>query len=161
METKASSLLRHRQVPVIAIATGLALAAMGWGSGLIGASRSEEAPPADARMEPAQRSEDRLAAAAPPPPSAVEDCNRYAADAERDAKRVVGDAVVGGAIGAAVGAASGAIADGDDGAGKGAGIGALIGATAGTLHGLSQENSRSEAARAAYSECMANRGYAG
>jgi hypothetical protein len=89
----------------------------------------------------------------------VEDCNRYAAGAQRDTARIVRDGAVGGAVGAGVGAAGGAIADGGNGAGKGAGIGALVGATVGALRGLSAENQRSEAARAAYSECLARRGY--
>jgi hypothetical protein len=89
----------------------------------------------------------------------VEDCNRYAAAAQRDTGRIVRDGVVGGAVGAGVGAAGGAIADGGDGAGKGAGIGAVLGATVGALRGLSAENQKSEAARSAYADCMARRGY--
>ena len=93
------------------------------------------------------------------PAAAVEQCNQFAAQAERDATRVLRDGVLGGAVGAGVGAAGGAIADGGDGAGKGAGIGALVGATAGTLYGLNQENRKSEQAMAAYRDCMARRGY--
>jgi hypothetical protein len=91
--------------------------------------------------------------------TAIEDCNRHAAGVARDTGRIVKDGVVGGAIGAGVGAAGGAIVDGDDGIGKGAGLGALLGATAGTLHGLNEENRKSEQARAAYAACMARNGY--
>lgn len=66
----------------------------------------------------------------------VEDCNRYAAATERDTGR-----------------------DGPIGAGVGAGIGALVGATIGALRGLSEENSKTETARAAYADCLARRGY--
>jgi hypothetical protein len=91
--------------------------------------------------------------------AAIADCNRFAAQTARDTGKIVKHGVVGGAIGAGVGAAGGAIVDGDDGIGKGAGLGALLGATAGTLHGLSEENRRSEQARAAYADCMARNGY--
>jgi len=94
-----------------------------------------------------------------PPPALIEDCNRYAAATSRDGGRILRDGVIGGALGAGVGAAGGAIADGGDGAGKGAGIGALLGAAAGTLHGMSEENRKTEAARNAYRDCMARRGY--
>jgi hypothetical protein len=97
--------------------------------------------------------------AAAPPSSAVEDCNRHAAEARRDAGEIAKDGLVGGAIGAGVGAAGGAIAKGGEGAGKGAGIGALVGAVGGTLYGLNEENRRSEAAATAYRECMDRRGY--
>ena len=89
----------------------------------------------------------------------VEDCNRYAANAQRDTGRIVRDGAIGGAVGAGVGAAGGAIADGGNGAGKGAGIGALVGATVGALRGLSEENQKSETARQAYADCLARRGY--
>jgi hypothetical protein len=89
----------------------------------------------------------------------VEDCNRYAADTQRDTGRIVRDGAVGGAVGAGVGAAGGAIAKGGEGAGKGAGIGALLGATVGALRGLSEENRKTETARAAYADCLARRGY--
>src|SRR5262249_58555313 len=52
----------------------------------------------------------------------IEDCNRYAAAAQRDNGRIVRDGAIGGAVGAGVGAAGGAIAKGGEGAGKGAGI---------------------------------------
>ncbi len=74
----------------------------------------------------------------------VEDCNQYAAAAKRDTGGIVRD---------------GAIAKGGEGAGKSAGIGAVLGATIGALRGLSEENQKSEAARAAYSNCLARRGY--
>jgi hypothetical protein len=89
----------------------------------------------------------------------VEDCNQYAAQAQRDTLRIVRDGAIGGAIGAGVGAAGGAIAKGGEGAGKGAGIGALLGVTIGALRGLSEENQKSEAALAAYNDCLARRGY--
>ena len=93
------------------------------------------------------------------PKAVVEDCNQYATQARRDTGRIVRAGVVGGALGAGVGAAGGAIADGGSGAGKGAGIGAIAGAAAGTLYGLNDENRKSEAARTAYQQCMARRGY--
>ena len=69
----------------------------------------------------------------------VEDCNRYAAATERDAGRIVRDGPIG--------------------AGVGAGIGAFVGATIGALRGLSEENGKTETARAAYADCLARRGY--
>jgi hypothetical protein len=160
MQTGTQELRGRRQIAIVAIATGLALAAVGWASGLIGPSRSHEG----AFDQPAEFESSAPAApdsAAAPSAAAVESCNRYAADAERDAKRVIGDAVVGGAVGAGLGAAGGAIAGGDKAPGKGAGIGALVGVTTGTLYGLNEENQRSAAARAAYAECMTRAGYSG
>ena len=89
----------------------------------------------------------------------IEDCNAYAAQARRDTGRIVKDGVVGGAVGAGVGAAGGAVVDRHHSVGRGAGIGALVGAAVGTLHGLNEENRKSEQARAAYAECMARNGY--
>jgi hypothetical protein len=97
--------------------------------------------------------------AAAPAPAVIEDCNRYAEQAKRDTGRIVKNGVVGGAVGAGAGAAGGAIADGGKGAGKGAGIGAIVGGAIGTLYGLNEENKKSEAARAAYGDCLARRGY--
>jgi len=97
--------------------------------------------------------------ASAPPASIVEDCNRYAAAADRNEMEIAKDGLLGGAIGAGIGAAGGAIAKGGKGAGKGAGIGAIVGAAGGTLYGLNQENQRTEGARYAYQECMARRGY--
>ena len=94
-----------------------------------------------------------------PAPAAIEDCNQYAEQAKRDTGRIVKNGVIGGAVGAGAGAAGGAIAKGGEGAGKGAGIGAIVGGVVGTLYGLNEENKKSEAARAAYSQCMARRGY--
>ena len=101
-------------------------------------------------------------AAAPvanPAPAVVEDCNRYAAEAQRDVGRIAKNGVIGGAVGAGAGAAGGAIADGGKGAGKGAGIGAIVGGTVGALYGLNEENKKTEAGRAAYADCLARRGY--
>jgi hypothetical protein len=105
-------------------------------------------------------------AAGPPPPvasappaSVVEDCNRYAAAADRSEGEIAKKGLLGGALGAGVGAAGGAIADGGEGAGKGAGIGALVGAVGGSLYGLNEENQRTEAARAAYRDCLERQGY--
>ena len=96
---------------------------------------------------------------ASPAPAVVDDCNRYADQAQRDTGRIVKNGVIGGAVGAGAGAAGGAIADGGKGAGKGAGIGAIVGGAIGTLYGLNEENKKSDAARAAYADCMARRGY--
>jgi hypothetical protein len=136
----------------------IGLAAVQLAVGVIVASRIDNADeqPA-ARSSAAQGAPARTATSAPQ--RVVEDCNAYAAAAERDKTRILRDAVVGGAAGAGVGAAGGAIADGGEGAGKGAGIGAIVGATAGTLYGLNEENKKSEAARTAYQQCMARRGY--
>ncbi len=98
-------------------------------------------------------------ASALPSARLIEDCNRYAAQAERDTGRIVKDGAIGAGVGAGVGAASGAIANGSKGAGKGAGIGAILGATAGALYGLNEENKRTGRARTAYRECMARHGY--
>lgn len=92
-----------------------------------------------------------------PPPRVVEDCNQYAAS--RDNSRVVRDGVVGGLLGAGAGAAAGAVVDKRHSVGRGAGIGALVGAAAGTLYGINEENKKTEAARAAYGECLARNGY--
>jgi hypothetical protein len=90
----------------------------------------------------------------------VEICNDRARAAKSDrTAEVLKDVLIGGAVGAGVGAAGGAVADGGKGAGKGAGIGALVGVAGGTLYGLNQENQRTAAARAAYQECMARKGY--
>lgn len=123
----------------------------------------------DATEEPAEIAAEAPApapAAAPapqvasaPPASVVEDCNRYAAAADRNEMEVAKDGLIGGAIGAGLGAAGGAIAKGGKGAGKGAGIGALVGAAGGTLYGLNEENQRTEAARNAYRDCLARQGY--
>jgi hypothetical protein len=112
------------------------------------ATRAEAASPAPTQV-----------ARAAPPATVVEDCNQYAARAQRNTGRIVRDGVVGTAVGAGVGAAGGAIADGGEGAGKGAGIGAIVGAVGGTLFGLSEENRKSDQAMAAYQQCMARRGY--
>ena len=98
-------------------------------------------------------------AVAAPARAVVEDCNRYAEEARRDTGRIVQNGVVGGAVGAGAGAAGGAIADGGKGAGKGAGIGAIVGGAVGALYGLNEENKKSDAARAAYADCLARRGY--
>jgi uncharacterized protein YcfJ len=132
-------------------ATGTALV-LGLGAAIANLSNRDERRPA-AASAPAPR------AAAAAPRAVVEDCNQYAMQARRDTGRIVRDGVVGGAVGAGVGAAGGAIADGGSGAGKGAGIGAIAGAAAGTLYGLNDENRKSEAARTAYQQCMARRGY--
>jgi hypothetical protein len=123
----------------------------------------------DATEEPAEIAAEAPAAepsAAPtptvasaPPASVVEDCNRYAAAADRSEGEIAKKGLIGGALGAGVGAAGGAIADGGEGAGKGAGIGALVGAVGGSLYGLNEENQRTEAARAAYRDCMERQGY--
>ena len=94
-----------------------------------------------------------------PPQRIIEDCNRYAAEADRDGKEIAKDGLLGAVAGAGLGAAAGAIADGGSGAGKGAGIGAIVGGAGGTLYGFNKENQRTEAARAAYRECMARNGY--
>ena len=70
--------------------------------------------------------------ASAPPASIVEDCNRYAAAADRNEMEIAKDGLLGGAI---------------------------VGAAGGTLYGLNQENQRTEGARYAYQECMARRGY--
>ena len=123
--------------------------AVGAGTYMLRQSRSATPPRVAARAEPA----------AVPTRAVVEDCNRYAADAQRDTGRIVKNGVIGGAVGAGAGAAGGAIADGGKGAGKGAGIGAIVGGAVGALYGLNEENKRTEAGRAAYAECLARRGY--
>jgi len=66
-----------------------------------------------------------------PPQQVIDDCNRFATEARQDAAT---------------------------GAEEGAGAASSAGA-AGTLFGLSEESRRSRAARDAYRECMARRGY--
>jgi hypothetical protein len=101
-----------------------------------------------------------------PSQSAIEACNREAANAtggQRDKKgkitEVVKDGAIGAVGGAAVGAIGGAIADGGKGAGKGAIIGGLAGAGGGSLYGLYDNKKSDEAYRTAYSGCMRSRGY--
>ena len=135
-----------------ATATALVL---GLGVALANLAHRDEGEPAHhptAASAPASRT-------AAAPRAVVEDCNQYATEARRDTGKIVRDGVVGGALGAGVGAAGGAIAGGGSGAGKGAGIGAIAGVAAGTLYGLNDENRKSEAARTAYQQCMARRGY--
>ena len=98
---------------------------------------------------------------APRTPSSydVAACNQAAESARTQVAEVVRDGVVGGALGAGVGAATGAIVKGGKGAGKGAGIGAVVGATAGTLYGVNQKSQDDARAQAAYSTCMAQRGF--
>lgn len=122
-------------------------------------SDSTEEPVQVAAPAPARTAAPVRQVASAPPPSIVEDCNRYAAGADRNEMEIAKDGLIGGAIGAGVGAAGGAIAKGGKGAGKGAGIGAIVGAVGGSLYGLNEENRRTEAARAAYGDCMARRGY--
>ena len=136
------------------IATSIGVAAFGLlglafagGSRVFRDSQTEVQSPARS----AARAEPR------PSPTIVENCNVYAAGA-RDNVRIAKNGAVGAVAGAGVGAAGGAIVDGGKGVGKGAGIGALVGATAGALYGLNEENKKSEAARAAYAECVARGG---
>ncbi len=118
-----------------------------------------EEPAEIAAQAPARAAAPAPQVASAPPRSIVEDCNRYAAAADRNEMEIAKDGLIGGAIGAGVGAAGGAIAKGGKGAGKGAGIGAIVGAVGGSLYGLNEENRRTETARAAYGDCMARRGY--
>lgn len=155
------------RIAPLAIAIGLPLLALG----LVAVKLVDGGEEPSAVEETTAAAPTRVASAPPsgggapdrdratPSVALVEQCNRYAAEAQRDHARVLRDGVLGGALGAGVGAAGGAVADGGDGAGKGAGIGAIVGATAGALYGLNEENRRSEQAMAAYRECMARRGY--
>jgi hypothetical protein len=141
------------------IATAIGVAAFGLlglafagGSGVFSNSGDDEveiAAPARDRDEPSAR--------VTPAPAVIENCNVYAAKA-RDNMAIAKSGGIGAVVGAGVGAGAGAIADGGKGAGKGAGIGAIVGLTAGALYGLNEENNKSEAARAAYAECMARGG---
>ena len=101
-----------------------------------------------------------------PSQSAIDACNREAANAtggQRDKKgkitEVVKDGAIGAIGGAAIGAIGGAIADGGKGAGKGAIIGGLAGAGGGSLYGLYDNKKNDERYRSAYSSCMRSRGY--
>jgi type IV secretory pathway VirB10-like protein len=99
-----------------------------------------------------------------PTASAVDECNRYAAEhtTSRDKTMdTVKNAGVGALVGAAVGAAGGAIADGKKGAGKGAAIGGILGAGGGTVYGLNENRKHDEAYREAYASCMRSRGFSG
>jgi hypothetical protein len=116
--------------------------------------------------QPAPKPHQGPVAQAPGTPtrSAVEECNRYAANntgARDKTTDTLKDVGVGALVGAAVGAAGGAIADGGKGAGKGAAIGGVLGAGGGTLYGLNENKKHDEAYRAAYARCMRSRGYAG
>jgi hypothetical protein len=102
-----------------------------------------------------------------PSQSAIDACNREAANAtggsQRDKKgkitEVVKDGAIGAIGGAAIGAVGGAIADGGKGAGKGAIIGGLAGAGGGSLYGIYDNKKHDERYRTAYSSCMRSRGY--
>ncbi len=133
---------------LVAAAIGVPLTVLAVTSG---PSMMRSEPEAEARASSSQAAEAR------PAPAAIEDCNRYAAEA-RDNKRIVKDGAIGAAVGAGVGAAGGAIADGGDGAGKGAGIGAVVGVVSGAIYGLTEENKKSESARQAYADCIARQG---
>jgi hypothetical protein len=103
-------------------------------------------------------------AVSPPTSSAVDECNRYAANHTSSRDKTVDtliDAGVGALVGAAVGAAGGAIADGGKGAGKGAAIGGVLGAGGGTLYGLNENKKHDQGYRDAYASCMRSRGYTG
>jgi hypothetical protein len=103
-----------------------------------------------------------VAEAGPPSQSAIEACNRRAAEqsgARDKAWDTAKDAGIGAVGGAAVGALGGAIAGGGKGAGKGAAIGGLVGAGGGTLYGLNENKKHDERYRAAYAACMHSRGY--
>jgi hypothetical protein len=103
-----------------------------------------------------------VAASGPPPQSAIEACNRRAAEqsgARDKTWDTAKDAGVGAVGGAAIGALGGAIAGGGKGAGKGAAIGGLVGAGGGTLYGLNENKKHDERYRAAYAACMHAHGY--
>jgi hypothetical protein len=140
---------------VIAAAIGIPLTVLA----VAGSARLLQSEPetvAEERAE-ARASAPYRAVESRPAPTLIEDCNRFAAEA-RDNKRIVKDGAIGAAVGAGVGAAGGAIADGGDGAGKGAGIGAVVGVVSGAIYGMTEENKKSEAAREAYSDCIARQG---
>jgi len=110
---------------VLAIALGVPLVAVG----TIVANLTDRGRASSSGAAPAASSR--------APAAVVEECNRFAAEAERDATRVLRDGVLGGA-----------------------GVGALVGATAGTpLYGLNEEDRKSEQAMGAYRDCMDRRGY--
>ncbi len=103
-------------------------------------------------------------ASSAPTQSAIDECNRYAANhtgSRSKTKDTLKDVGVGALIGAAVGAGGGAIAGGGKGAGTGAAIGGLLGAGGGTLYGLNENKKHDEQYRAAYASCMNSRGYTG
>jgi hypothetical protein len=162
MEPKSSNPPNAWKTAVIAGAIGVAAfgllgLAFAGGSGVFGNSGDDEveiAAPARDRDEPRVR---EPSARVTPAPAVIENCNVYAAR-ERDNMEIAKKGGIGAVVGAGVGAAGGAIADGGKGAGKGAGIGAIVGLTAGALYGLNEENNKSEAARAAYADCIARGG---
>jgi hypothetical protein len=124
-----------------------------------------QAPPA-AVTEAPRPSSPPARVAQTPSQSAIDACNREAANAtggQRDKKgkitEVVKDGAIGAIGGAAVGAIGGAIADGGKGAGKGAIIGGLAGAGGGSLYGIYDNKKHDERYRTAYSSCMRSRGY--
>ena len=132
----------------------------------VGPEAPVPAPVAAPAPKPAPQREVVASNAAPAPvaprmPSSydIAACNQAAETARTQPVEVVRDGVVGGALGAGVGAATGAIANGKKGAGKGAGIGAVVGATAGTLYGVNKKSQDDARAQAAYSTCMAQRGF--
>lgn len=150
-------------VVVTALVTGLVVA--NW-TGTARDRAAADRPTSKMAEQPAHQARVASAVATTPSKTAIEACNRYAANTagtKRETKdktvEVVKDGAIGAAVGAAVGAAGGAIADGGKGAGKGAAIGGLIGAGAGSLYGLNENKKSDEAYRAAYANCMRGRGY--
>jgi len=150
-------------VAVTALITGLVVA--NWTGSQVDKKAlavTEPPPPVPSASTPHQG---RVAQApGTPTRSAVEECNRYAANnagARDKTTDTLKDVGVGALVGAAVGAAGGAIADGGKGAGKGAAIGGVLGAGGGTLYGLNENKKHDEGYRAAYVRCMRSRGYAG
>src|SRR5688572_1243641 len=129
------------------------------------AAVTQTPPPVTEAPRPASPPPARVAQA--PSQSAIDACNREAANASgggpRDKKgkitEVVKDGAIGAVGGAAVGAIGGAIADGGKGAGKGAIIGGLAGAGGGSLYGIYDNKKHDERYRTAYSSCMRSRGY--
>ncbi|MBW2286335.1 MAG: hypothetical protein JRG80_00315 [Deltaproteobacteria bacterium] len=95
-------------------------------------------------------------AAAPAPHRSIENCEHYRYQTHTDGGRVVKNGLIGGALGAGLGAAGGAIGGN---AGKGAGIGAAAGAVVGSGYTLHDESKKKDAARRAYSACLARNGY--
>jgi hypothetical protein len=145
-----------------ALVTGLVVA--NWTGPELERGATAEAPARAVAARTPNAAPTRAASAAPAVPgqTAIDACNRQAAQQagpHDKTMEVVKDAAIGAVVGAAVGAAGGAIADGGKGAGKGAGIGGVVGAGGGTLYGLNENRKHDARYREAYAACMRRSGY--
>lgn len=151
---------------LVATATGLALAAIGWAVGLIPGSDDERfsvesAPPSESA--PASGTAESLAngTLGGAPEGVIADCNRFAAEVQGASADVGAGAAMEGAAGVGADTAGAVAGDAEDGATRGASVDGATSASAAALYGLRPENARTESARSAYRNCMLEHGFSG